>query len=206
LGWLIPRDKAVPVTTLANDELDAVWRQFSGDLGQFIRRRVDRAADADDILGQVFLRMTERLHTVRDSDRLPAWLYATTRNAITDHYRSAVTRRELPVERLPEHVADTEPMDPDPAEAELARCLLPMIDRLPAEQAEAIRMVDLGGMTQTAAAAAVNISVTGMKSRVQRGRARLREMLLTCCAVERDVRGRVQDYTPRARPADDCSC
>jgi RNA polymerase sigma-70 factor (ECF subfamily) len=198
------------VTTLANDDLDAVWRQFSGDLGQFIRRRVDRAADADDILSQVFLRMTERLHTVRDTDRLPAWLYATTRNAITDHYRSAVQRRELPVAQLPEHVDEADGTPMESAEAELARCLLPMIDRLPPEQAEAIRMVDLGGMTQTAAAEAAHVSITGMKSRVQRGRARLREMLLTCCAVERDVRGRVQDYAPRpagyALPADDCGC
>ena len=41
-----------------------------------------------------------------------------------------------------------------------------------------------------------------MKSRVQRGQARLRELVLTCCEVQRDVRGRVQDYAPGTRPAD----
>lgn len=195
------------MTVLADHDADAVWRQFSGELRQFIGRRVDRPADADDILGHVFLRMTERIGTMRDTERLPAWLYTTTRNAITDHYRSAVHRRELPVAELPHDLADVEDESPETAEAELAaKCLLPLLDLLPPEQAEALRLVDLGGMSQAAAAAAVQLSHTGMKSRVQRGRARLRELVLQCCTIELDVRGRVQGYEPRTSACDDCAC
>jgi len=67
-----------------------------------------------------------------------------------------------------------------------------MVERLPVDRAEAVRMVDLAGMSQAAAATTVQVSHSGMKSRVQRGRARLREMLLACCQVDQDVRGRVQ--------------
>jgi RNA polymerase sigma-70 factor (ECF subfamily) len=73
-----------------------------------------------------------------------------------------------------------------------------MVDRLPAEQAEAIRMVDLAGMSQVQAAEKVHVSHSGMKSRVQRGRARLRELLTACCNVEQDVRGRVQGCASRS--------
>jgi RNA polymerase sigma-70 factor (ECF subfamily) len=52
-------------------------------------------------------------------------------------------------------------------------------------------------MTQTAAAELLGLSVPGMKSRVQRGRARLRAMLLRCCEIETDRRGRVIAFEQR---------
>lgn len=188
------------MTGVVREDLESVWRQLATDLRAFVRRRVATAEDADDITQLVFLRMVERIDSVRDTERLTGWLYATTRNAITDHYRSAARRRELPVDVVPDHAA------PDPAgaeddgraEQELARCLLPMVDRLPAEQAEAIRLVDLAGLSQAVAAARVHVSHSGMKSRVQRGRARLRQLLADCCHLEQDVRGRVQGCESRS--------
>jgi RNA polymerase sigma-70 factor, ECF subfamily len=52
-------------------------------------------------------------------------------------------------------------------------------------------------MTQTAAAEQVGLSVPGMKSRVQRGRARLRALLLRCCEIETNRRGRVVAFEQR---------
>jgi len=45
-----------------------------------------------------------------------------------------------------------------------------------------------------------------MKSRVQRGRAKLREAFDDCCHIALDARGRVIDYVPRSRatPKDRC--
>lgn len=184
------------MTRVVHENLESVWRQFAGDLRAFILRRVASPEDAEDIAQLVFLRVIERIDSVRDAERLTGWLYATARNAIIDYYRSAARRRELPVDAVPDHPVD-EGID-DHAEREMARCLLPMVEHLPAEQAEAVRMVDLAGVSQTAAAAAVHVSHSGMKSRVQRGRARLREMLLACCHVEQDVRGRVQGCASRS--------
>jgi RNA polymerase sigma-70 factor (ECF subfamily) len=47
----------------------------------------------------------------------------------------------------------------------------------------------------------LGISVSGAKSRVQRGRQQLKEMLLECCEFEFDRRGRVYDCTPRGTAA-----
>ena len=52
-------------------------------------------------------------------------------------------------------------------------------------------------MTQTAVAGRLGLSVSRMKSRVQRGRTRLRAMLLLCCEIETDRRGRVVAFGPR---------
>ena len=51
----------------------------------------------------------------------------------------------------------------------------------------------------------VGISVSGMKSRVQRGRAQLRELLEECCEIAVDARGKVTDVT-RRRPCSSPRC
>ena len=91
------------------------------------------------------------------------------------------------------------PAEPDAAaeraaEAELAPCLTAMVGRLPEPYRTAITLTSLQGVTQADAARQVGLSISGMKSRVQRGREQLRQMLVTCCAIAVDVRGGVSDF------------
>src|SRR6266508_2040882 len=194
------------MTSVVHDDLEALWRQFAVDVRAFILRRVAGPEDADDILQLVFLRVIDRLDSLRDTERLTGWLSATTRNAITDYYRSPARRRELPVDAVPDEAVDADVETSAQGEQQVARCLLPMVEHLPAEQAEAVGWLDLPVMSQAAAAAAVHVSHSGMKSRVQRGRARLREMLLACCHVERDVRGRAQGCEAGSAGSDAPQC
>jgi RNA polymerase sigma-70 factor (ECF subfamily) len=61
-------------------------------------------------------------------------------------------------------------------------------------------------MSQKDAAEMLGISVSGMKSRVQRGRQQIREMLLACCEIALDPRGHVVSYGRRAdgKAPDNC--
>ncbi|MDV6285424.1 sigma-70 family RNA polymerase sigma factor [Rhodococcus jostii] len=197
-------DSATTATTPqpAPADLDQLWRRFSSDLRAFIARRVSRPEDADDILSIVFLRMAKSLDNLREQDRILGWMYAITRNAITDYYRSAPHRRELAVDSVPDNRPDGEPDADETAEKELASCLVPMLSGLPAEQAAAVRMVDLDARTNVAAASEVGISVSGMKSRVQRGRAALQAQLHACCQISQDRTGHVHDYQPRSGSCD----
>jgi len=198
-------DSATTATTPqpAPADLDQLWRRFSSDLRAFIARRVSRPEDADDILSIVFLRMAKSLDNLREQDRLLGWMYAITRNAITDYYRSAPHRRELAVDTVPDNPREGEPDDDETAEKELASCLVPMLSGLPAEQAAAVKMVDLDARTHAAAAGEAGISVSGMKSRVQRGRATLQARLHACCEISQDRTGHVHDYQPRSGS---CAC
>lgn len=61
--------------------------------------------------------------------------------------------------------------------------------------------------TQKEAAAMIGISLSGMKSRVQRGRQQLREMFEACCEIALDVRGHVVSCEPRPDGRlPDCRC
>jgi predicted DNA-binding protein (UPF0251 family) len=96
-------------------------------------------------------------------------------------------RRELPAE---EDAAAAKA-----AEAELAPCLTAMIGRLREPYQTAISLTSLQGLTQAEAATRLGVSISGMKSRVQRGREQLRVMLVRCCAIDVDVRGGVSIST-----------
>ena len=85
---------------------------------------------------------------------------------------------------------------------DLARCLVPMVRALPAPYGEALLLVDIDGMTQGRAAEELGLSLSGMKSRVQRGRRKLKQALLRCCTIELDRRGGIVDYSRRSN--EDC--
>jgi hypothetical protein len=75
------------------------------------------------------------------------------------------------------------------------------VARLSSPYREAVTLVELEGLTAKAAAALAGISVSGMKSRVQRGRAQLRALFEECCDIAVDARGKVVDVVPRP-----CGC
>jgi RNA polymerase sigma-70 factor (ECF subfamily) len=118
-------------------------------------------------------------------------------HAVVDHHRR---RRAAAVAdpALFDGIAAAE-AEPPAVSRRLAPCVRPLVDSLPSSYAEALRLTDLGPHTQEDAAAALGLSLSGMKSRVQRGRRLLEAALQGCCTVERDARGAVSDVAPRPR-------
>ena len=165
------------------------WAAHREQLVRFVASRVRDASTAEDIVHDVLLRGYQRADTLRDPESLQAWLYRITRNAIVDHYRA---RR--PAEALPDELAAEDAEPDDGAREGLARCLRPLIAELPAHYRDAVLLAELQGLTQQETAERLGISLSGAKSRVQRARSRLHALLLACCRLELDSRGRVMEY------------
>jgi RNA polymerase sigma-70 factor (ECF subfamily) len=182
---------------------EQVWRDLVGRLQTFVRRRIADPNRAEDVVAEILLRIHQNIDSLDDAERLPNWVFRIARNAVIDEYRRAARGREQLVPTLADE-PDAEPPDEDaPAVlAELANCMLPLLTMLPAEQRRAVEMIDLDGVAQAQAAQQEGVSLSGMKSRVQRGRRRLAELLGQCCALTLDARGVPIDYTPRPR----CHC
>jgi RNA polymerase sigma-70 factor (ECF subfamily) len=189
---------------------DLPWQELHGNLHAFIARRVRNQADVDDLVQRVLLRIVGHLHTLRDAERVHAWIYRTARNVVVDHYRAAGSRREIvagdagDLAAVDAAGAPASMGEDDDAMRELAGCVRPMLAHLPPIYQQALRMVDLEGATQQEAARRAGLSLSGMKSRVQRGRQALRAVLDACCRIDLDRRGRVTDYTARRPGA--CAC
>ncbi|MGZ8745820.1 MAG: sigma-70 family RNA polymerase sigma factor [Mycobacterium sp.] len=176
---------------------EQMWREMLPQLRKFVRRRIADPDRADDLVAEILLRIHQNVTSLDDQELLPNWVFRIARNAVIDEYRRAGRSRELLTSTLPEQ--STEPsidQDEPAAVRELSACLRPMLNRLPAEQRDALEMVDLDGMTQADAAQRAGVSLSGMKSRVQRGRRRLAELLGQCCALTLDGRGVPMDYEP----------
>jgi RNA polymerase sigma-70 factor, ECF subfamily len=180
---------------------DLPWQELHGNLRAFIGRRVRNQADVDDLVQRVLLQLVKGLGSLRDAERLHAWVYRTARNVIVDHYRSAAARRELASDDAedlaPADAPDVSLDDESVALQELATCLTPMLRQLQPAYREAVTLTDLEGITQAEAAERVGVSLSGMKSRVQRGRRQLKEVLEACCRVDLDNRGTIVGYEPR---------
>jgi RNA polymerase sigma-70 factor (ECF subfamily) len=172
-----------------NEPLEQVWDQYSRRLKAFIRGRVEDDAEAEDILQEVFIRVHRHLCCQPDWNKPESWFYQIARNLIIDHYRR---RRELL------ELSDALPADPDLPEddpkAELALSLKDMIDELPEPYRQALLLTEYQGLSQKQLAESQGLSLSGAKSRVQRARDRLRDMLLQCCHFEFDRRGGIVDY------------
>ena len=184
-------------TTVDPRTAETIWRGMHKALRVFISKRISDAADVEDVLQEVFLRVHRRVESVRDRRRLTGWIYQIVRNTIVDYYRMRSTRRDEPVglgedldairRGTPRSMGGRSSVEGD-ARQELSACIRPMIAQLSQEYRAALTMVELEGYTQRVAAQKMGISVSGMKSRVQRGRGQLKQMLHRCCLIQLDRR------------------
>jgi len=190
-------------TALAPDA-EAIWREFHDGLLGFVGRRVRSRETAEDILQDVMLRIHRSVAEVERAEAVSAWVHAIARNAITDHYRSASVRREMASgAEIDAEVVDEPEEDTQDVRGELAACVAPLLKQLSPSFREALSLTEIDGLTQAQAAERLGISLSGMKSRVQRGRRQLKQVLVQCCEVEFDARGDLSEYQPRRG---DCDC
>lgn len=180
-------------------QLQLTWQQYSDRLRSFIRRRVADEAEAEDILQEVFIRVHRHLCCQPEWNKPESWFYQIARHLIIDHYRRRRPTVEIP-ESLPAapELGEELPLESDP-EAVLALSLQDLINELPDPYRQALILTEYEGLNQKQLAEHLGISLSGAKSRVQRARDKLREMLLDCCHFEFDRRGRILDYYPRCR-------
>lgn len=179
---------------------EPAWEDLQRRVRAFVRRRIRNPADVDDLVQRVFLRLHRGLGTLRDDERLHAWIHATARNVVTDHYRASARQREWPA-GVAADMDDLMVEGPDVENAtlhELAGCMPPLMAHLSAADREALQLTEIEGRTQVEAAAQLGLTLSGMKSRVQRARRRLKGVVEECCRVELDRRGSVVGYTRRA--------
>jgi RNA polymerase sigma-70 factor, ECF subfamily len=197
----------VPVSARRRAEpLDAAaaWDELRAPLLAFIARRAPDRDTAEDILQDVLLRIHRHAGELEHSSAVRAWIFQIARNAIADHYRRAAVRREQPAGVDLARLEPAPVPQPAPVElgSELAACLRPLVQRLAEPYREALVLTELDGLTQADAATRLGLSTSGIKSRVQRGRGQLRDLLVGCCEIELDRRNRVTGYVPRRDPCD----
>ncbi|HYL81052.1 MAG TPA: sigma-70 family RNA polymerase sigma factor [Candidatus Acidoferrum sp.] len=150
------------------------------------------AADAEEVVQDVFLTLFRKIHTFEERAALGSWLYRVATNAALIKRRGRRTDREVPLEtQLPTYLADAHRAG-DPAyvtadwsrtpEAELlsqeTRAVLNRaIDALPEQYRTVLILRDIQGLSNEEVAEVVGDTLAAVKSRLHRARMALREDL-----------------------------
>lgn len=169
----------------------SIWQATQAQLERYVRSKVKQEADIQDILQDVYVKMELRLHQLEDESKAAHWLFRIAQNAINDHFRE---RSRKPAAGLMAPPEEDGPLPSDELTEEVASWLPLMLEALPEKYREALRLTEIEGLTQQELADHLGLSLSGAKSRVQRGRQQLRQMLLSCCEVVTDNYGHVVDY------------
>lgn len=180
---------------------DSLHDEFGGAIAGFFGNRVNDPETVKDLTQEVFLKVYRQLHDGKPLIRDPrAWIHSIARNALYDHYRR---RPRQPVSDA-DQLAEEPPRSRDAREIEerLHQVVQTFIERLPEPYRDAVHLSDIREIDLREVARLQGISLPNAKARVQRGRAKLKSLLLECCEFELSRNGAVLDY--RRRQADCC--
>jgi RNA polymerase sigma-70 factor, ECF subfamily len=172
------------------------WGRLRSDVSRLVARRLPSRADVEDVVQEVLLRVWKHGASVRDDERFGAWLSRVAYTAAADHMRA---RYRHPLSRYdigdPTETAELSESAPSPAAEEvevkalMVAVLRPFIAACPPPYRETLAMSELDGLSHAVIAEKLGLSVSAVKSRVQRGREQLRQMLERCCEIGLDARG-----------------
>lgn len=147
----------------------------------FLERRVGSRALAEDMLHDAFVKSLDRLDELRQGESTVAWFYRILRNATVDHFRRQGTR-DRAADRAALEVSSS--VDPD-AEVHQAicGCVSRIADTLKPEYAEALRRIEIDGLSVQQFASEAGITSNNAAVRVFRARNALRKRVVASCGT-----------------------
>jgi RNA polymerase sigma-70 factor (ECF subfamily) len=181
--------------------INQVLEEMAIPLKFFIRKRIANEQDVEEITQNVLVKIFNGANTLKNNNSINAWIYQITRNEIIDFYR----KNSMPVEfvGLYEELVEVDNEEQN-SNKEMAGCLKAMIENLPDKYKEAVILTEFKHLTQKELGEALGLSVSGAKSRVQRARKILKEMLVSCCSLEFDKMGNIIDYKHNIKDCNYC--
>lgn len=181
-------------------EINKIHNQFHKLLHKYIVARVNNKDDAADILQEVFIKISSNLNTLTEDEKLKSWIFTITRNAIIDYYRKNVNTKKTGItDKITDELPEEDDVDITKG---LDKCLKGFIKKLPEEYRAIIVDSELNGIKQKELAEKYDLAYSSLRSRVQRGRTRLKEMILNCCKIELDSRGNILNATSKKNCSD----
>lgn len=144
---------------------------------RFGMRMCKNPDDADDVLQDTLLSIATHLGEFEGRSSLTSWVFTLTRSACARRRRGLKNRPHVSEDEAPEpHDPAASPED-RAADRELATAITSALDTLSDEHREVILLRDVEGLSAPDAAAALEISVDALKSRLHRARGALRSAL-----------------------------
>jgi len=179
---LSDQDVMVQVAT-DREYLAVLVNRYGAALYNFVYRFVSRRETAEDIVQEAFLRCLRHRRKCPPIQHVSTWLFTIAANLAKTELRRRKRWNWVPIEQDESETAYFEPIDaqllPDVrVETDAAqRTIMDAIEQLPDEFREAVLLRDLNGLAYEEIAKITEVPIGTVKSRVNRGRLRLRRDL-----------------------------
>ncbi|MEN7546440.1 sigma-70 family RNA polymerase sigma factor [Rapidithrix thailandica] len=161
-------------------ETKALWEQYHLPVYYFILKKVQEEDIAQEVLQNVFLKIHEYLHQLKDEAKTEAWIFQIVRNEINNYYRKqSFQTRKISLWRKEEEAYTN------------ICCFDRFINRLPEIYKTPIRLVYIEGYSQIQTAQKIGISLANTKARIRRAKAILKENFSKCCKFEVNKDGKL---------------
>lgn len=178
--------------------IEEIWSEYRLRIKSFLHSKISNPADVDDLLQEISIKVFNGLASIDDHEKVQPWLFQTAHRTIIDFYRKSAKARDIGAEELWYTKDDPEALH------ELERCVEPFIEALPAQTAEMLMAIEIGGMSQKDYAKANGLAYSTLKSRLQKGRSDLRALFENCCHMSVDARGNISDYQSKSGSCEKC--
>jgi RNA polymerase sigma-70 factor, ECF subfamily len=184
-------------------EVAGIYTEFHRSLLAYVRSKIRSKEDAEDILQNVFAKISANTDSLSEKDKIQNWLFTVTKNAVIDYYRVNAKKKSVELnESISEKLLDDENIDETKG---LDRCVSTMINLLPDEYKGIIEDSEINGISQKELAKKYNMPYSSMRSRVQRGRERLKQLFYNCCHIKTDSHGNILQVQGRPDCESTCS-
>lgn len=167
-------------------EFQAVYDEFSKLLYKYILFKTNDKFASEDILQEVFVKLHKNIKNPLHGN-LKSWLYAVAKNEIVNYYR-----KTKPSEILNEDMLDMKPSQSDTKWIE--ECIEPLLSTLSHGYKDVMLMREYEGLSVAQISDALQLPVSTVKSKLQRGRKKLKSALFECCTFELDKDGFPIDF------------
>ncbi len=158
------------------DAFARIWRELNPGLLRYLR--VTASRDAEDLAADTWSRLIRALGSFEgDEDRFRAWLYTSARNRLIDWYRVRARRPEVIDHSALLAVPSTASVEAEAEERSATDAALELIARLPHDQAEAVMLRTVAGLSIADVACVMRRSEGAVRVLTHRGLRRLEALL-----------------------------
>lgn len=171
--------------------LEKIASEFYGKIWKYVIKKVHNETIASDITQEVMVCIINAYNKNILIKNVSGWLFRVTNNVISDYYRknNLVLYDEKNVD-LPAEKGNFELSAED--------FIIPMLNLLPEKYRIPLYMSDIENVKQAEIAQKLNLSLSAVKMRCQRGRMKLHQLFEECCDIEYTKDGAFSHCTLKA--------
>lgn len=175
-------------------KFENIWEEHKKPLLNFIKTRVDDNNIGEDIVQDVGIKLHTALYKNQEINNYKSWLFQVARNTIADYYRK---------NKIPTTIIKDQPEIAETSMSGTCICDLSgfvIQNYLPKQYADALYLSDIEQKPQKEIAKILDLSLTATKSRIQRGRKKLKELVTDCIEISYNNKGQITGFLLK----DDC--